>query len=219
MKKKVNVLFAILLFGLLGLGLSCEKSTDEDPEPDLEEKSSIEGCQYPVLAWNDTMMVQTGSFKVIRGSEPVYQVFGFSFSVDFKGSIKELGVKVPETGTYTARIYNEDLLNNKVLAEADIVAKSGDWNYVSIDPLVVVPDETYMVCVYIPSKPGSPDEMDEESFFYHIPGFSYPQKVGDVTVEGYAVNGAVNEKVKPEPKDPGSFNLFNGLVDFCFEAD
>lgn len=217
MKKNAHHLISILLIAILGLGLSCEKSKEDDLDP--EDKSSIVGCQYPVLAWNDTMMVQIGSFKVLGSGGPVYQVFGFSFSVDFKGHIKELGVKVPETGTYTARIYNEDLLNNNVLAEAEVVVNNIGWNYVSIDPLAVDPDETYMVCVYIPSKPKTPDETNEESLFYHVPGFSYPQKVGDVTVEGYAVNGAVSEKVKPEPKDPASFKLFNGFVDFCFEAD
>lgn len=216
MKKKSNILFIVLLTGLLGFGLSCEKSSEEDPNPDLdpEGKSGIEGCQYPVLAFNDSMIFQTGSFKVLGEGKQVYQVFGYSFSVDFKGSIKKLGIRVPENGAYTVRVYNEDLLNNNILAEAEVVASSTDLTYVSIDPLVVEKDQIYMVCVYISSKPDN-----QESFFYYVEDFSYPVKFGDITVRGYAYNGATGEKVKPEPKDPASFKLFNGFVDFCFEAD
>ena len=216
MKKNINILLSILFVSLLGLGLSCEKSGDDDPNPDLNlgEKSSIEGCQKPVLWWDDSLLVKTGSFEVLGEGKQVFQVFGFSFSVDYKGSIKELGVKVPESGTYTVRIYNEDLFNNTILAEAEVVAKTTDLTYVSIDPLVVETDQVYMVCVYIPSKP---DNM--ESLFYHVEDFSYPVKVGDITVQGYAFNGATGEKVKPEPKNPASFKLFNGFIDFCFEAD
>lgn len=213
------------------LVLSCETVPEADPNPggnnnpDPVENpggsSTFEGCQYMwndtmMLRWNDTMMV-VGSFRSVNASQLVYQVFGFSFSVDFTGNIKEMGIRVPEEGTYTVRIYDADLFNNDILAETEITVAGQDWNFVSIDPLAVDPDHIYMACVYFASKPDN-GEANEETLFYHLPEFNYPLKLGDLTIEGYAVNGAIDEKVKPEPKDP-SFNIFNGLVDICFEAD
>ena len=211
---------------IYALVLSCETVPEVDPNPGGNNNpdpiespggsSTFEGCQ---LMWNDTMMLRLnntmmlGSFKSLNAAQKVYQVFGFSFSVDFTGNVKEMGIRVPEAGVYTVRIYDADLFNNDILAETDITVSDQDWKYVAIDPLAIDPDHTYIACVYFASKP---DKM--ETLFYHIPDFKYPVELGDLTIEGYAVNGAVDEKVKPEPKDP-SFNILNGMVDICFEAD
>lgn len=230
MKRLRMFLLSTCILYVLGALLSCESTTGEDPVPPGNNNppdnsvddpdpatSDIEGCQY---MWNDTtllnlnnsMMLETGSFKVLNGGQ-VYVVFGFSFSVDFSGSVKEMGIKVPEVGTYTVRIYNADILSDEILAETEITADNDDWKYVAIDPLALDPDQTYIACVYIPSKPDQ-----QESFFYHIPEFNYPLELGDLTIEGYAWSQENNEKVKPEPKDP-AFNILNGLVDLCFEAE
>ena len=93
--------------------------------------------------------------------------FGFSFSVAFKGSIKELGISVPERETYTVRIYNEDPLKNDILAEAEIEGGNRAWKYVApLMPLPVDPGQTYMACVYVESKRDG-----DETFFFHNADF------------------------------------------------
>ena len=47
--------------------------------------------------------------------------------------------------------------------------------------------------------------------------FKYPVTVGDVTIENYASTSA-NTMEKPVPTGANN-TVFNGFVDFCFEAD
>ena len=222
---KSYTIFLASLSLVYALVLSCETVPELDPNPNPGNNdqpdvptSDIEGCQYPVLAWNDTTLfndttlITTGSFRVLNDQPAVYMAFGFSFSVAFKGSIKELGIRVPERDTYTVRIYNEDPLNNDILAEAAIVAGNGSWKYVSIDALPLDPGEKYMACVYVRSKPDG-----DENFFFHNSTFAYPFEFGDVTIENYASTSA-NTMEKPVPTGPNN-TVFNGFVDFCFEAD
>ena len=206
------------------LVLSCESVPEIDPNPnpggnDPPITSDIKGCQYPVFAWNDTTLfndttlITMGSFRVLNEQPAVYMAFGFSFSVAFKGSIKELGIRVPEQGAYTVRIYNENPLNNDILAEATImVGDDRDWKYESIEALPLEPGEKYMACVYMRSKLSG-----EETYFFHNTTFAYPSEFGDVTIENYASTSA-NTMEKPVPTGPQN-SIFNGFVDFCFEAD
>ena len=123
-----------------------------------------------------------------------------------------MGIQVPETGTYTVRIYNADELKDGILAETEIIVGNSNWTYVSIDPLVLSPDQDYIACLYIPSK-----SEQLESFFYHLSNVVYPFEKGDLNIKGYAWKDATNKKVKPVLQ-PG-FNIYNGFVDLCFEAD
>lgn len=190
---------------------SCKKD-DVDPVLDEVATSDIEGCQYPIAEWAGNSAFVLGSITTLGEGVTAYYAFGFSFSVAFNGTIKELGIKVPEDGkSYTVRIYNEDLINNDILAEAKIFANDKNWNYAAIDPLNINSKQTYMVCVYIQTSPI----YRAESFFYHEEKFEYPKTYGDVTIEGYASN-VKNEMAKPEPS---KFDIFNGFVDFCFEAN
>ena len=202
--------------------ISCE-STEEDPTPggnnnppDNKPSSSIEGCQYPASEMLATTnpAIDNGSFKSTTGNPNVYQVFGYSFTVAFEGSVKELGIKVPETGTYTVRIYRKDPVDTQILAEAEIDATDDQWTYTAIDPLDLDPDDEYMTAIYFKTKAEG-----LETFFYSIAQFQYPQTYGDVTLVGYAVNSEIGEKVKPLAQDSDDPTLFNGFVDLCFEAD
>ena len=228
MNRKTSILACIVLLCGLCITPGCESDSEEPtptvnsnnnntggPDGNSNNQSAIEGCQYPVaeVLNANTLNIETGSFKVLNASHTVYQVFGFSFTVAFAGSVKELGISVPETGTYTVRVYNAEIGKDDILAEKDITVSNGDWTYVNIDPLVVDPDLTYVVGIYFQSKPE-----EQETLFNHIPNFTYPAQFGDVTIEGYAINSEVGQKVKPEPKDSKSFTIFNGFVDFCFEA-
>ena len=206
MKSKPNQVLGFVLLCILGLAISCEP--DEDPI-DLGG-SNIGGCQ---TVTPDTLHdMEIKSFKVLNSGARVYVAFGFSFSVDFPGSITEMGIMVPENGSYTVRIYNADELKDDVLAETEITASNRDWNFVSIDPLALSPAQEYIACIYIPSK-----AEQQESLFYHTSNFVYPLEKGDLNIKGYAWKDATNEKVKPVFQ-PG-FTLHNGLVDICFEAD
>lgn len=218
----------IILFCLLFLTPGCESDPEAiapmgntnnnnsgGPDGNTNNSSSIEGCQYPVAETlnANTFTLENGTFKVLNASHTVYQVFGFSFSVAFAGSIKELGISVPETGTYTVRVYDAEIGKDDILTEKEISVTNADWTYVAIDPLAINPDLTYIAAVYFKSKPE-----EQETLFHHIPDFKYPSTHGDVTIEAYAINSEIEQMVKPEAKNSESFTIFNGLVDFCFEA-
>jgi hypothetical protein len=220
-----------LVFGSLCLCPGCESDGEEliappgnsnnnsNSNPDGPDggngSSTIEGCQFPVaeLLTANSYTLENGSFKVVNANHTVYQVFGYSFSVGFAGSLKELGIKVPENGTYTVRVYNAEIGKDDILMEAEVTVNNTDWNYVPIDPLALDPDITYMTAVYFVSKPD-----EQETQFFHIPDFTYPAEYGDITIIGYALNSEIGIMPKPEPKNSQTFNIFNGLVDFCFEA-
>jgi len=214
--------WSLLRLLLLGVVLvACESSEDPVPNnnnnpPDNDPPSSdIEGCQYPTTEMLDVLVptIDQGFFKTTNGNPNVYQVFGYSFEVAFDGVIKELGVKVPEAGTYTVRIYYEDPVDTEILAEADIQTGVDEWTFVDIDALEVNSGTLYMTAVYFKSKPEG-----LETAFNSISDFDYPQTFGDVTISSYAINSEVGAKPKPLAQTQASA-LFNGFVDFCFEAN
>ena len=210
--KKIDFGWSMLFFFIFLAIMSCDSDSPDDVIPDDDEpKSGILGCQYPTSTSIGSYTLEQGSFFVVNNAPTVYQAFGFSFNVAFDGSIKGLGVKLPEARDYTVRIYNEDPAINDILAETSITTTNDDWVYVSIDPLSIDKDQTYMACVYVKSKPEG-----LESFFFHIPNFAYPAVDGDVTIKN-TVYEAGNDKIKPVP-NTGS-TILNGFVDFCFEAD
>ena len=222
-------MIAILIICCMGFFWGCESDPAEpmvpvgnnnnnnggNPDGGSNNSSTIKGCQYPVANILDagSFTLQNGSFKVLNASHTVYQVFGFSFSVAFEGSIKELGISVPENGDYTVRIYDAEVGKDDVLAETVITATNADWTYATIDDLTLSPDLTYVTAIYFKSKPEQ-----QETLFHNISDFQYPAQFGDVTIEAYAINSEIGQMVKPEPKASQAFTIFNGFVDFCFEA-
>ena len=211
-------LLRLLLFGIALV--ACESS--EDPAPNNNNNpqgntptSNIEGCQYPTTEMLDALNpnIEQGFFKSTTGNPNVYQVFGYSFELAFDGVIKELGVRTPEAGTYTVRIYYEDPVDTEILAEVDIQTGVEEWTFATIDPLEVTSGTMYMTAIYFKSKLEG-----EETAFKSISDFDYPQTFGDVTISSYAINSEVGEKPKPLAQTQAS-TLFNGFVDFCFEAN
>jgi hypothetical protein len=221
-----------LLFISNGL-ISCGSSS-EDPAPqnniggdfnndgdvdgsDLitDEPAKIIGCQYPTDSAENAFKVDSSWFQVLGANNPlIFFAMGHSFSVAVKGKINSVAIKVADTShtdSYRVRIYKLHAADDDYLAEAVVDATDlMVWQSAAIAPLDVDPGEVYIICIYIKSK------LDQQKVWYcKIPNFTYPMTIGDVTLEG--VVGETNSIfVNPQPASAG---FFQGMVDFCFEAD
>ncbi|MCA6074831.1 hypothetical protein [Fulvivirga sedimenti] len=219
----------LLCFGLLLTIDSCNNSEDPDPVANNgnnggnsggtdggNDGSDIEGCQYPIhdILTDGSYTIEQGDFKALGDHTGVYTVFGYTFTIAYDGELKEIGIQVPENGNYQVRLYRSDLSDNTVLAETTVSANNADWHYNTVTGVPLSAEDEYLIAIYFAAKP---EEL--ETYFFSIQDFSYPVTSGDVTIESYAFNTFRGDLEKPEPKDPDLFKLFNGLVDFCFEAN
>ncbi|MBK6622115.1 MAG: hypothetical protein IPG32_15015 [Saprospirales bacterium] len=100
----MNVKPLIFLLPLAALLVTCKK---DDPKP--EEK--------PILS-----LLQQSSIVIDTVAAPVEWVYGFTFKVKSDGIITKIGMKLPVTGTYTAKLWDMD--ENKVIREVTLIGAS-----------------------------------------------------------------------------------------------
>ena len=98
----MNVKSLVLLLPLAALFVACSKD-NENPEA------------KPILS-----LLEQPSIFIDTVQAAVDWVYGFKFKVNGDGIINKIGMKLPETGTFTARLW--DLDQNEVLKEVALTA-------------------------------------------------------------------------------------------------
>ena len=124
----MNVKPLIFLLPLAALFVTCKK---DDPKP--EEK--------PILS-----LLQQSSIVIDTVAAPVEWVYGFTFKVKSDGIITKIGMKLPVTGTYTAKLWDMD--ENKVIREVTLTGASVHQEvFEDFDDVAVTEDMTLGVSI------------------------------------------------------------------------
>lgn len=199
--KKATILSSLTLLTALCL-VSCKKESVSAPEEasnDIETplKTAVE-AKSPA----DSLYAQ--------GNAPAN--FGFKFKSSMAGTIRKLGCRMPNTGTYTVTLWN--LSNGQPMAQALVnVTNGGQFTYAGVLPAVAIDANTSYV-ISVNNTSGGVAKPYYQMFKKPNTVVNlYPFTKGHITIEAPVYKSGLANAM-PDYNNASDFPFLRGIADF-----